>query len=349
MPIGRGGMGEVFAARLRGESGFERWLAVKRIRPDLADDERATSMFFDEARTAACIHSPFVVPVLDVGRDADGTPFMVMELVLGPSVTELARRGPIPVEVTASILLDAARGLVDAHAATDPYGRPLHVVHRDVSPHNILVGVDGRARLTDFGLARAAHQRTTSGVGEVKGTFNYLAPEQALGSASQQSDLFSLGVVGWELLANRARIVAREPSAVLHEVVSSPVPRIATVAPDAPAALSSVIDRAVSHDRNRRHATAADFARQLASAIEADAIRVATPAEVGELATDVARERIAALRGVLARDGGLVSAPIQSEVTVPARSRLDDASTLRGLTLDTIPEDERLTRDRSAR
>lgn len=155
-PVAKGGMAEVFAGEIVGEAGFSRPVAIKSIRPEFVGEPEFVTMFLDEARLAANVQSPHVVHTFDLGRTDEGVPFMVMELVLGATVSQLLRAcqpAPLPLPFAVEILRQALFGLEDAHAARSPRGEPLRLVHRDVAPKNILVGIDGRTRIMDFGVA----------------------------------------------------------------------------------------------------------------------------------------------------------------------------------------------------
>jgi len=206
--VAAGGMAEVFAARSRDLAGIEKLVAIKRLLPHLVDEQRFVEMFLDEARIAANIHSPHCVETLDLGRADDGLPYLVMELVVGAPLSRLAGRvgGPWPVEMAAVLLAEAAEGLHDAHEARDANGTELHIVHRDVSPQNVLVGIDGRVRIADFGVARAVMRITKTKTGQIKGKLGYFSPEQAMGTAmDRRSDVFSLGIVAWESFSRSTR------------------------------------------------------------------------------------------------------------------------------------------------
>ncbi|NCQ62094.1 MAG: serine/threonine protein kinase, partial [Myxococcales bacterium] len=176
--IASGGMAEVWAARVRGEAGFQKLVAIKRMLPNLAEDEDFVAMFLDEARVAANIASPHVVQTLDLGRDDEGALYIVMELIVGVTLGRVLKaatkaRRVVPLGMGVELLAQSAHGLHDAHEASTPLGEHLEIVHRDISPQNILLGVDGRARITDFGVAKAVMRLTQTDAGRIKGKFAY--------------------------------------------------------------------------------------------------------------------------------------------------------------------------------
>lgn len=211
-------MADVFVGCMKGEAGFERVVAVKRMALALAEDEEFVEMFLHEARLAARIRSAHVVQTLDLGRGADGTPYLVMDLVVGASVARLmrgaARRSlPVPPEVATGILVDACSGLQDAHDATARDGSPLGIVHRDVSPHNILVGEDGLAKVADFGIARALGTSSEVTRDPLRGKVAYFSPEQARGeSLDRRSDVFLPRGRGVGASVGRAPVLRGTPS-----------------------------------------------------------------------------------------------------------------------------------------
>ncbi len=270
--IAAGGMAEVYAARVRGEAGFQKLVALKRMLPHLTDDDRFVTMFMDEGRLAANISSPNVVSTLDLGRADDESLYLVMELVVGTTLSNLLRNAarnaqPLPIDVAVELLAQAAQGLHDAHDARTPFGAPLHIVHRDVSPQNILIGTDGRVRITDFGVARAILRRTKTSTGEFKGKLSYFSPEQCRDKdLDRRSDIFSLGVVAWETLTTRRLFHAENPLAVLERVTRMEIPLAHEVNPAVPPEVSAVVATALERDRERRYRTAAEFAQALRAA-----------------------------------------------------------------------------------
>ena len=265
--IASGGMAEVYAARIRGEAGFQKLVAVKRMHPHLATDASFVDMFLNEARLAAHIASPHVVQTLDLGRGSDGSLYIVMELVVGLSLAVFEHKGlwPAPVPITLELMAQAAQGLDDAHEATTPAGDELGLIHRDVSPHNILVGIDGRARLSDFGIARAIHApRRETNVKELKGKFGYMSPEQTrLNPLDHRSDLFSLGVVLWEMLVGQRLFTERDPADCIRNVRKKGVVPPHEIVPEVPPAVSKLVLRALERMPSSRFQTGAAMAEAL--------------------------------------------------------------------------------------
>lgn len=277
-------MAEVYAGRVTGVGGFQKLVAIKRMLPGLAEDDRFVAMFMDEGRLAAHISSPNVISTLDLGRADDHTLYLVMELGVGVSLRTLMRNVAIqnrriPSPVAHAILSMAARGLHDAHQATTPTGEPLSIIHRDVSPHNILVDVHGRARITDFGIAYALQRATQTRSGDMKGKVAYFAPEQALGNdIDRRVDVFALGVVGWEIFAGRRLFHADNPLNILQNVVEARIPRLDEIQSQASGPLADAVQRALARDPNDRTSTAG----QLADAVQkAAGENMASPEEVG--------------------------------------------------------------------
>jgi serine/threonine-protein kinase len=299
--IASGGMATVYLARLTGVGGFQRFVAMKRLHPHLASEKEFVEMFLDEARIAARIHHPNVVPILEVGASAVGY-YLVMEYIEGDTLARLlaraATRGKrLPVGIALRIALDMLAGLHAAHELRDDTGEAVHLVHRDVSPQNVLVGVDGIARITDFGVARAASRLTATRVGQLKGKIAYMAPEQAAGEESidRRADVFAAGIVVWEELAAKRLFKAENEAATLSRVMTEPVPALTTIVPGLSTALTAVVSRALERNPDLRFATCAQFADALEAAATGKE-SIATPRELAAYVSEVLGDEVLAQR-----------------------------------------------------
>ncbi|MBS2013753.1 MAG: serine/threonine protein kinase [Deltaproteobacteria bacterium] len=287
--IAAGGMATVHIGRLLGAAGFSRTVAVKRLHDAYAQDPEFVAMLLDEARLAAVIRHPNVVPTVDVVAEQDEL-LVVMEYVEGDSVAHLhkivqADGDRIPIPFAASIVAQALHGLHAAHEARDKNGEPLGIVHRDVSPQNILVGTDGVARVLDFGIAKAASRATSTGEGEIKGKTAYMAPEQLhRGAVDRRTDIFAAGVVLWELLTAQRLFFADSPAEVMSRVLSLPIDPPEKHTPALPSALSAVVMRALDRDPANRFASA----EEMALAIE-DAVPMPRAKEIGAWVSKTAK------------------------------------------------------------
>ncbi len=279
--IGAGGMATVHLGSQIGTAGFSRTVAIKRLLPQYARDQAFVSMLVDEARLAARIRHPNVVPILDCVAD-DGQLLLVMEFVAGESLLSICRAtsvaaAKIPPPVASAIVASALHGLHAAHEARDEYGQPLGIVHRDVSPHNILVGADGVARVIDFGIAKAAGRLQTTAQGTVKGKLGYMAPEQlSAKGVSRQTDVYAAAVVLWEALTCERLFGGDLDAVTLGRVLEGVVAPPSSRARDISAALDAVVLRGLDRDPARRFGTAEEMARALEVACPP-----ATTSEVG--------------------------------------------------------------------
>ena len=297
-PFARGGMATVHFGRLLGAVGFSRPVAIKKLYAHFTSDPDFVAMFLDEARLAARIQHPNVVQTLDA-VSSQGELFVVLEYIHGQSLAELlrtarARATPVPVPIVASIVFGALEGLHAAHEARDAQGEPLEIVHRDVSPQNVLVGVDGVARVLDFGIAKAKGRAHVTRDGEVKGKLAYMAPEQIRGDASRRSDVFAATVVLWEALTGRRLFEADDVGAlalkVLHEEIDSP----RRFVPEVSVGLEAVVRRGLERDPEARYGSAREMALALQASVPlASAIDVG--AWVQRLASEALEERAARL------------------------------------------------------
>jgi serine/threonine-protein kinase len=277
--IGAGALGTVHLGKIAAAGGFSRIVAVKRMRePSFGDDDRAR-MAVDEARLAARVHHPNVVAVVDVIVEA-GEILLVMEYVHGASLSSLLQAAsegaPVPAKVAAAIVADVLLGLHAAHEATNERGEPLGLVHRDVSPSNVVVGADGIARIMDFGVAKAAGRLHHTRTGEIRGKLSYMPPEQLHGEEiDRRVDVYAAGVLLWEILARRPLFSDATDEATIDRILHGSVPPPSEV-DERLAPFDDVVLRATDRERDNRFETAHD----MASLIERTVGR-ASPSEVG--------------------------------------------------------------------
>jgi serine/threonine-protein kinase len=298
--LASGGMAVVYVASAGGVGGFARLVALKVLHANLAHEEEFISMFLDEARLAARIRHPNVVPTIDISDTIETGYFLVMEYIegdhLGALLSSSHKQGErIPVAVVLRIVIDALGGLGAAHDLRDDASKPLNIVHRDVSPHNILVGKDGISRLTDFGVAKAEDRLTHTRDGQVKGKLAYMAPEQASsGSTDSRSDLFSMGIILWECVTGRRLFRADNTAATLTKLLHEPIAAPSAVDPSL-APLDAVLEKALQRDPSARFQTADEFIEaleQIAPRVGGVATRRAVTKAVKQYAADkLARER----------------------------------------------------------
>lgn len=261
--LGHGGMATVYLGRATGSAGFERVVAVKVIHPHLAAEPEFVEMFLDEARIAAKIHSPHVAGILDLGEDA-GFYYMVMEYIDGETLSALLRQlrprdERLPLAVALQILADACEGLVAVHNLRDPDGRPYGLVHRDMSPQNLIINFDGWTKIVDFGLVKATGVRN-SHTGHLRGKLAYMAPEQARGRAvSASTDLFALGVIFWELLTGKRLFAGEGDAETLDNVIRCEVPPLRELRPDLPPAVEGLLRRALAREPEDRYQSAEEM------------------------------------------------------------------------------------------
>ena len=290
-----GGMASVYVARAQGVAGFERLVAIKVLHPHLAYEEEFISMFLDEARLAARIRHTNVVPTLDISDSPGDGYFLVMEYVegdhLGALLSRSAKRGErLPRPFVVRVMLDALHGLGAAHRLRDEQGTPLKIVHRDVSPHNILVGTDGIARLSDFGVAKAEVRMSSTGAGQFKGKLSYMAPEQASSNETdQRSDLFSAGIILWESLTGRRLFKGESNAATLNKLLNGAIEKPSAIWSDL-AQYDDVVMKALSRSPEERF----ESAEELSDALERAAGRggIAKTRDVAAIVADLDAEKL---------------------------------------------------------
>jgi len=278
--IGRGGMATVWVAREHtSRPNEDRLVAVKAMLPDLAEETEFVRMFLDEVRLVRSIRHPNVVNVYDVGEH-EGVMWMSMEWVEGESlhtvIAEAGKRRAIPPEMAVRIIADAAAGLHAAHELKDENGAPRSVVHRDISPHNILIGTNGVVKLVDFGVARSVGRVSeATRAGQLKGKFGYMSPEQARGKpVDRRSDLFALGIVLFELTTSRRLFRGESDIETLKLVISSRIPRPSSFDPKYPAELERIVLKALERDPAQRYQTGFELETDLRTYLKTERIVV---------------------------------------------------------------------------
>lgn len=271
--LGSGGMATVFVGRLSGPAGFERTVAVKVIHQHLADSKKFIDMFLDEARMAALIHHPNVVEIYEVGRD-QGLFFMVGEFVHGPDLGKLLRRvedrgTPLASEFSAYFAAQVCLGLHAAHETCDKDGNFLNLIHRDVSPNNVLISYDGYVKLIDFGVAWARNKLAHTESGALKGKIGYISPEQILGhDVDRRSDIFSVGVLLYIMATLTHPFPGKSDAERLNKIISGEATPPSSVRPDVHPGLERIILKAMSPSSKDRYPTALDMAKDLDAFIE---------------------------------------------------------------------------------
>ena len=301
--LGSGGMATVYLGRRADERGQGTAVAIKRLHPHFAKEARFVAALADEARLASCIKHPNVARTRQVVRE-EGETFLVMDFVLGAPLSTLwkqqsERGGAAPLPVTRAILVDVLRGLDAAHCATDESGECLRVVHRDVSPQNVLVGADGRAHLLDFGVAHASGRlQATTEAGTIKGKIAYMAPEQVLDDeVTARTDVYAAGVVLWEMVTGRRLYEVEDRACMLFLVANGAVRKARDVRADVPEGVALALEQALA----MRPAARFGSARAMAVALLASG-PVASAEEVSRWVVDLSGDDLT----LLARSAGLI-------------------------------------------
>ncbi len=290
---GDGGMATVWRAVTLGAAGFHRPVAVKRIKPALANDPAFVQMFVEEARVGAGLDHPNVVSIHDFGEDEEGQHYLVMEWVEGVDLRRWSRSfikagWHAPWHLAAAVGIESLRGLHAAHRRTDPWGSPAPTYHRDVTPGNILIGLNGIVKIADFGLARAMDRARITRPDMLKGKIAYLAPELIDDAdPSPRSDIFGLGIVLFEVLAGRKLFLASSDVETVKNVMRCDVPPLRRLRPDLPHDLTEAVHRALAREPSERFETAREMARALAQVLR----RVAEPTDAEPLGESVALAR----------------------------------------------------------
>jgi len=352
-----GGMAEVIIARAVGAAGITKKVAIKRVLPHLATNEKFVRMFLDEARVGMRLSHANIVQTFDVGNDG-GTYFIVMEFVDGVSLKRVldtlrSQGRVVPVGTGVYIAAEVARGLAYAHGAVDEQGRSLGIVHRDVSPPNILLSQQGEVKVTDFGLAKAASQLEHTDPGVVKGKFSYLSPEAIDGlEVDGRADVFALGVVLFELLAGRRLFLGETDYQTVQLVSRCHIPPLSVLNPSVPQLLDDIVHRALARDRRHRYQDADEFAEALTSFLYAASLR-ATSKHVADLVAEVQGKRhhrtTVKLAQRLVKDEllrGLSDEPATMQPSAGAGGSVDTRSWISDLGLDDLTDADQTQTER---
>ncbi len=295
-----GGMAELFLAYLPGPGGFKKFVALKQILPDVKADDSFVKMFLDEARITAAFNNSNIGQVFDLG-DESGELYLAMEFIAGQNLEQVVKRAakreaPIPVGFAARVVRDTCLGLHYAHHFTDPTGQPMAVVHRDVSPKNVMITWTGQVKVIDFGIAKARGRLNRTQVGVVKGTSGYMSPEQVKNEPLDgRTDLFAAAVMLHELLAGERLFTAPTDAAMMIKIVDAEVPSPAVNNPYVGDALAQVVLKALSKKREQRFATG----RELARAIEQACPDLFEDEQLAEFMGQLFEDKIAITRSLL--------------------------------------------------
>ncbi|MBS2011279.1 MAG: serine/threonine protein kinase [Deltaproteobacteria bacterium] len=338
--LASGGMATVHLGRLLGPVGFGRTVAIKRLHEHYLKDDEFVAMFMDEARIVARIRHPNVVPMVDVVQSEKGL-FLIMEYVHGETLSRLMRsarqlKQPIPVRIVTAVLYGVLLGLHGAHETKGADGKLLGVVHRDVSPQNVIVGADGTARVLDFGIAKAAGRAQVTREGQIKGKLAYMAPEQIRGAVDRRTDVFAASVVLWEALAGRRLHDGAKDVDIVTRVIKGDFPKPSQFAADIPPELDEIVLKGLATKPDQRYASARDLAVDLEKRVGlAPTGEVA--AWVETLAADVLEERskmVSAMEIVAADLIADEEAPPPIVSFAPSSSRMPSASEAIPIELD---------------
>lgn len=297
-PIDRlaaGGMAEVYRAESAGLEGFKKKVAIKRVLPHLAEKKRFIKMFLDEARLGAYLSHSNCVQVFDIGV-GDNSYYIVMEYVDGAdlkAIIEWVRRSgrPFATAHAVYITMKICEGLAYAHELTDENGLPLGIVHRDLSPPNVLITRFGEIKIVDFGLAKASTQLEKSEPGIIKGKFSYLSPEAALGKeVDLRTDVFAAGIILWEMLAGRRLFQGESDFETVKQVQRAEIPSISKINPNVDTSLEAIINKSLARDLNIRFRNAREFCQALTQWLFSTR-SIVSPFEIAEVVQDVIRDR----------------------------------------------------------
>ncbi len=349
--LSAGGMAELYLASLAGQGGFRKFVALKRVLPSIAQDEAFTRMFLDEARITAALSHAAIAQVYELAEDPEThEPMLAMEYIAGQNLEQIVKRARsrgivLPPEFTCRLAHDVLIALQSAHAFIDPAtGRAMEVVHRDINPRNVMVTYTGGTKIVDFGIAKARGRLHQTQVGFVKGTLQYMAPEQVTAkSVDGRTDLFAASILFHELLTGRRLFDSASEVETMTRVASSDVPDLAQVVPSLPPALAAAVMKGLEQSPDRRWQTAREYARAIDRALP----EVFDEQQMADLMHRLFEDKIAVTRTMLSggqatlADLKLISKKGDSDtqamplVTAPARPPL--SSQLTEMNLDPVP------------
>ncbi|MCK6575571.1 serine/threonine protein kinase, partial [Myxococcota bacterium] len=323
--LATGGMAEIFLARQIGVGGFEKDVVVKRLLPEHAAHPDFVSMFLDEARIAAHLTHPNIAQIFDLGQEGDDY-YIAMEYVRGADLRRLCSQGIaegnyLPLHLAIRTITEVCDALAYAHTRTDKDGRPMGIVHRDVSPTNVLVTFDGGVKLVDFGIAKAANKVSVTKVGQIKGKYGYMSPEQCRGDAlDARSDIFAVGINLYEITLGRRLFRGDSDVETIRAIESGAIPAPRSISPDYPATLERIVLRALAQRPEDRYAQARDLQMALEDFLAECGLR-ATSGMLAEYMRQLFREQLEQE----APDGsGVRALPRPPGAVVPTRPVDDD-------------------------
>jgi serine/threonine-protein kinase len=321
-----GGMAELFIGFTSGPGGFRKYVAIKRILPDVRSNEAFKRMFLDEARITAAFNHPNIAQVYELGEETDGL-FLAMEFIAGQNLDQLTaayerRKEPIPLGLSLAVMRDVSQALHYAHTFTDAAGRPSPIVHRDVAQKNIMVTYDGVVKLLDFGIAKARNSLERTRAGTVKGTAGYMSPEQVRGEQLDgRSDVFSAGVVLWELITGQRLFAGNTEREEMIKILQAPIPAPTHLSEPVSPALAEVVLQALERDPKKRFQSGRDLARALE---QVAGWELFDPERRAAIMRQLFEKKMATTQGILESADALVEeAPAEAERTTaePAKKR----------------------------
>lgn len=318
--VGKGGMATVWRARQRGAAGFSRVVAVKRMLIDLASDPSSAELFIEEARVGSQLTHPNIIEVLDFGEDEDGGYYLVLDWIDGIDLLDYMRsfhqaKRHMPWQAVAAVAVQALLGLAAAHERVDDDGKPKPVIHRDVTPSNVMIGKNGIVKLADFGLARATDRMTRTLPNIIKGKLAYTAPELTRGGrASVHSDVFAMGVTLWEALAGRRMFAGTTPQEIIGNIAAWKIASLKLLRPDLPSPIVAAVEAAIVKDPKTRTQSARAFLEDLQRAMRG----LADEVDPSRLAASVvaAKARLDQMDASVERDLSVEDDPLSASVDI---------------------------------